>query len=108
MKGLLLDNNLPPSLVTWLGARGVEALHIRALGLDQAPDSRIVNEAKKRGWVVATKDVDFRDSALRRGASVILIRSGNLTGARFLAWIEERWEAAARAIASGETLVELV
>ena len=69
-QSLLLDANLPPSLVHRLAATGVVAIHVRQLALADASDEQIVEHARKRGEVLVTHDLDF---------SRILVASGETT-----------------------------
>jgi predicted nuclease of predicted toxin-antitoxin system len=75
---LLLDANLPPSLVVRLGAHGISAAHVgrdRNLGL--APDELILAHARERGEILVTHDLDFGTLLAIEGAttpSVIVLR----------------------------------
>ena len=69
-QSLLLDANLPPSLVGRLAATGVVAVHVGQLGLGDASDDAIVAHARARGDVLVTHDLDF---------SRILAASGDVT-----------------------------
>lgn len=69
-QSLLLDANLPPSLIGRLAATGVVAVHVGQLGLGDGSDETIVEHARTRGEVLVTHDLDF---------SRILAASGRVT-----------------------------
>jgi predicted nuclease of predicted toxin-antitoxin system len=74
---LLLDANLPPSLVGRLAASGIIAVHVGGLGLGDAPDDVIVEHARARGDVLVTHDLDFSRILAASGQttpSVIVLR----------------------------------
>ena len=56
---IIIDMNLPPSLVSILENEGWEALHWSAIGDPGATDSEIMRYAKKGGHIVLTHDLDF-------------------------------------------------
>jgi len=75
---LVVDVNLPPKWVDFLGARGIEAVHWSHVGDLRATDAAIMTWARERGYVVLTSDLDF--SALlatssATGPSVIQVRT---------------------------------
>ena len=85
---LLLDANLPPSLVERLRAHGVSVVHARERGLMHASDEEIVANARERGEAVVTHDLDFSRILATSGArapSLIILRLRQPTPAA-LAW----------------------
>ena len=57
---LWLDAQLPPALAPWAAESfGVACHPLRDLGLRDAADRRIFEEARIQGAVVVTKDADF-------------------------------------------------
>ncbi|HET9113079.1 MAG TPA: DUF5615 family PIN-like protein [Burkholderiales bacterium] len=56
---LIIDMNLSPRWVVWLGRAGIEALHWSTLGAINASDSEIMSYAGANGYVVLTHDLDF-------------------------------------------------
>jgi len=75
---LVVDVNLPPKWVVFLGARGIEAVHWSQVGDLRATDAAIMAWARDGGYVVLTSDLDF--SALlatssATGPSVIQVRT---------------------------------
>ena len=75
---IIIDMNLPPSLVSILENEGWEALHWSSIGDPGATDSEIMRYAKKGGYVVLTHDLDFGAILAATGwktPSVIQIRT---------------------------------
>ncbi len=56
---LVVDVNLPPKWVVFLGARGIEAVHWSQVGDLRATDAAIMAWARDGGYVVLTSDLDF-------------------------------------------------
>ena len=78
---LLFDANLSPSLVLRLADFYPGSLHVFDVGDLASDDLAIWNFAAAGGFVIATKDVDFLELSLLRGAppKVVLLRVGNVT-----------------------------
>lgn len=77
---LLFDQNLSPALPRRLIETFPNSIHVMSLGLLGRPDDDIASFARREGYVVCTKDEDFkRDDWLvgGDGPSVILLRIGN-------------------------------
>lgn len=77
---LLFDQNLSPALPRRLVETFPNSIHVMTLGLLGRPDEEIAAFARREGYVVCTKDEDFkRDDWLITGdgPSVILLRIGN-------------------------------
>ena len=55
----VVDAQLPPALARWLASQGVEAEHVFDVGLAEAPDAVIWQQAMERVAVVVSKDEDF-------------------------------------------------
>lgn len=73
----LIDNNLSPLLADVLKAAGHDAVHVRDLGLQAAPDAVVLERADVGGQVLISADTDFGGLLSRSqadGPSVILIR----------------------------------
>ena len=105
---LIVDQQLPPLLADWFRDQGVDAFHVRDLGLTGAADTAIWTEAMRDDAVVVSRDEDFvrllRD---RAGARLVWIRVGNCTNAALLAMIETNWLAIRQRLADGDRLIEL-
>lgn len=74
----MIDNDLSWRLVPILAAHGVEAIHVRDLGLAHAPDDLVLPAAVAHGRVLVTRDGDFARMLAASGSeqpSVLLLRS---------------------------------
>ena len=78
---LLVDENLPPRLVEALADLFPDSKHVRSAGLGSAPDAAIWDYAKEHSFAFLTKDKDFANMSIARGAppKVILLQTGNCT-----------------------------
>jgi predicted nuclease of predicted toxin-antitoxin system len=55
--------NLPPTMADWLRSAGHDAVHVRELGLSDAPDREIFERAAANSRIVVTFDLDFGEIA---------------------------------------------
>jgi predicted nuclease of predicted toxin-antitoxin system len=72
-----IDNNLSPLLAEGLKAAGHDAVHLRDLGMQAAPDSAVLQRALVDERVLVSADTDFGGLLSRSratGPSVLLIR----------------------------------
>lgn len=78
---LLLDENLSDRLLGHLASAFPESCHVKQLGLMQADDLEIWERARADGFVLVTKDRDFQQLAVLRGAppKIVWLRVGNFT-----------------------------
>jgi len=76
---LLFDANLSPALVGLLRADYADSVHVRDAGLRHGSDAEIWEYAKTRGFVVVSKDTDFRERSFLEGSppKVIWLDVGN-------------------------------
>lgn len=76
---LLADENLPSRLVQDLADLFPESEHVNLAGLSGGSDEIIWEYAKSGGFVFITKDKDFANLSLVKGAppKVILLQTGN-------------------------------
>lgn len=83
---LLFDQNLSRTLVGGLRDVFPESQHVTALGLDTATDREIWDYAGEHGYVIASKDSDFRQLAFLHGPppKVVWLRIGNASTATVL------------------------
>ncbi|HMR95916.1 MAG TPA: DUF5615 family PIN-like protein [Microthrixaceae bacterium] len=83
---LLFDQNLSRTLVGSLRDVFPESQHVTALGLDTATDREIWDYAGEHGYVIASKDSDFRQLAFLHGPppKVVWLRIGNASTATVL------------------------
>ena len=65
---LLFDQNLSPHLTRLLADIYPDSIHVREVGLREAGDSEIWEYAKENGFVIVSKDADFQQRGLLRGA----------------------------------------
>jgi predicted nuclease of predicted toxin-antitoxin system len=76
---LLLDQNISHRLLPFLITRFPDSTHVRTAGLATASDSEIWTYAREHQYVIVTRDVDFLDNFLVRGAPpyVVWLNCGN-------------------------------
>ena len=107
---LLVDNQLPIALARFLDAAGFEALHVVDLGLDTAQDREIWNLAKANGYVIVSKDDDFRILAEQQRCippQVVWVRLGNCRKDALLRAFESLLPQLRSALDAGEALIEI-
>lgn len=77
----LFDENLSPRLVGLLATTFPGSTHVREVGLAQADDVAVWSYAKNNGFLIVTKDADFRQMSFMSGfpPKVIWIQRGNCT-----------------------------
>jgi len=103
-----VDEQLPVSLALWLRERGLEAAHIRELGLKSSSDLEISLRVGAEGGVILTKDSDFLDIRLRQpNFQIVWIRVGNIATPRLLARLEAVWTEVAASLSDGDAVVEV-
>ena len=78
---LLFDQNLSRRLVSRLATEFPDSAHVADIGLAQATDEEIWAHAGAEGFVVVSKDSDFRQLAFLHGPppKVVWLRVGNVT-----------------------------
>lgn len=78
---LLLDQNLSRRLVGVLAADFPDSTHVVVCDLDTSTDKDVWDFAGQRGYIIVSKDSDFRQYAFLYGTppKVIWIRIGNVT-----------------------------
>ena len=88
----LVDQQLPPALAEWLRANGLDAIHVREIGLKSASDHDIWSTASEDSAVVVTKDQDFVKLLMAsEKARLIWIRIGNCPTHVLLARFASQW-----------------
>ena len=83
---------LPPALARWLAARGHDAVHASAVGLDRSTDSEILTRANLEARTVVTADLDYPRLLALTGAerpSLILFRGGDWNEAEVSARMQQ-------------------
>ena len=88
---LLLDQNLPRSLLQTLAGTFPGSEHVIGLGLDDSPDSQIYDYAAQNDYTIVSKDSDFRQLSFLYGAppKVVWLRVGNCTVTELVALLAE-------------------
>jgi predicted nuclease of predicted toxin-antitoxin system len=83
---LLLDENLSRRIVPFLQQSYPESSQVVLLGLQSATDAEIWEYAKKNAFVIVSRDIDFLDLSLIKGAppKLIRLRTPNLNRAATL------------------------
>ncbi|HEX2886106.1 DUF5615 family PIN-like protein [Vineibacter terrae] len=81
---LLLDENLPPSLVRAVAGLFPDSTHVLQLGFGHTPDEAIYRFAGSNGFTIVTKNDDFEFLSQQLGAppKVVLLKIGNATVAQ--------------------------
>ena len=76
---LLFDENVSPKLTSRLANEYPGSVHVRDLGLRGAEDRQLWEYARTHGFVIASKDTDFRERSYVEGAppKVIWLDVGN-------------------------------
>lgn len=107
---LWIDAQFSPTIANWLSkSKGITALPVRDLGMQQASDRGIFLAAREANAVVMTKDRDFLRLLEELGAppQVLWITCGNTSNTHLKKVLESSWEAASSLLLSGEPLVEI-
>lgn len=105
----LVDNQLPPALVTFLFSKGHKASHVLDLRLESATDTKIWNYAEANSFVLITKDEDFSRRASQPNASVqvVWVRRGNCRKAALLSMFDSIFLQLETALLAGDRLIEI-
>ena len=76
---LLLDENLSRRIIPIIEMDYPESSQVVLVGLEKATDQEVWQYAKENGFVIVTRDSDFYDLSLIRGAppQVIWLQTGN-------------------------------
>jgi predicted nuclease of predicted toxin-antitoxin system len=79
MPKILVDENLPASIVVAFGAQGLEALHVSMADLKGASEDAIWKYCLDNNLAIARKDTDYLElSHIRGDVQVILFAVGNM------------------------------
>lgn len=83
---LLLDENLSRRMVPALQLRFPGSSQVSLLGLERSTDSQLCQFAADHGFVICSKDQDFRDLVAARGYSprLVVLALGNVSNDRML------------------------
>lgn len=64
---LFFDENLSPKLVHILAGQFPNCSHVKLAGLKGCSDSQIWNFCKEKGFIIVSKDTDFRERSFLKG-----------------------------------------
>ena len=106
----IVDAQLPPGLARYLTDRfGVQADHVRELGLRDADDLTIFQYAKKTSSVVVTKDSDLVELVYRHGIppQIVWVTCVNTTNASLNRIFTATFASTLQLLVAGETIVEI-
>ena len=109
-RAIWLDAHLSPRIARRLAAEfGVEALALREIGLRDAEDELIFEEARRAGVILMTKDADFVSLVERLGPppQILWLTCGNTSDAALAEVLRRHFLAALALIEAGEPLVEI-
>ncbi|QQO11620.1 DUF5615 family PIN-like protein [Bradyrhizobium diazoefficiens] len=104
----LIDAQLPPALAEAMRRAGYEAIHVAEVGMANAIDGMIWNEAISRSAILVTKDRDFSllRAAKRQGPVVLWVRIGNIDNRALIRQFLGAMPQIVEAVARGEAVVE--
>ena len=105
----LVDAQLPLALARWLSQQGHTAQHVDDIGLREADDQEIWNQALSTGAIVVTKDEDFAERTARTtsGPVILWLRIGNATNRALMLWLIPRWAPITTLLDAGHRLIEV-
>lgn len=105
----LVDAQLPLALARWLTLQGHTAQHVDDIGLREAEDVEIWNQALSMGAIIITKDEDFAERTARTtsGPVILWLRVGNATNRALMQWLIPRWAQITTLLDAGNRLIEV-
>lgn len=104
----LLNLNVPRELGSRLSAEGHECRHVGDIGMAQADDIEIVEEARHNREVIVTHDLDYSHLLAFSGEpapSVIIFRVRNVHPAKLFDRISRAWPEIEGALSEGAIVV---
>lgn len=108
---LWIDAQLSPAIAAWINRTfdDIEAKSVCSLGLRDATDHKIFEEANKADVVLMSKDDDFIQLIEQKGTppKLIWITCGNTSNARMREILSTTLLKAKELLESGESLVEI-
>jgi predicted nuclease of predicted toxin-antitoxin system len=106
-----IDAQLSPAIAAWINRtyEDIEAQSIRAVGLRDALDYEIFNEARKQNVAVMSKDDDFIDLVEQHGPppQIIWVTCGNTSNAKMRQILSKTLHKAKELLDRGEIIVEI-
>ncbi len=93
-KALLFDNNISHRVLPKISNLFPDSTHVMLENLDEATDMEVWRFAKMRNLTIVTKDSDFNDMAILKGAppKVIWIKIGNCRVNEMVEFLNKRYE----------------
>lgn len=88
----LVDMPVSPQLARWLNENGHNAVHASDIGLHNAKDKQIIDEANKQHRIVITADLDFPQLLAishAKDPGIILFRGGNYNDREMLGLLQK-------------------
>ena len=107
---LWLDAQLSPALAPWLREKfNISVAAVRDLGLRDAADDEIFQNAKRANAIIMTKDADFQHLLFRYGPppQILWITCGNTSKVRLKEILSMNLTQALVLMRDGEPLVEI-
>ena|SRR5699024_5449887 len=106
-----IDAQLSPAIAAWINRtfEGIEAESVRAVGLRDAFDHNIFEQARQQNVVVMSKDHDFIKLIEQHGPppQIIWITCGNTSNTRMRKILSETLPKARELLEGGEAIVEI-
>jgi predicted nuclease of predicted toxin-antitoxin system len=101
---LLFDANLSPTLVAHLHQHYPGSLHVRDIGLRTGSDAEIWERAKAEGFVIVSKDTDFRERSFVEGfpPKIVWLNLGNAGTMEIAARLRDAQGALEEFVADGD------
>ena len=95
---LLYDQNLSYRLVAELQDLYPNSLHVRDIGMKESDDSDIWDYAAQNGYIIVSKDSDFRQQSFMYGhpPKVIWVRVGNCSVSTIISLLRTHHDAILR------------
>jgi predicted nuclease of predicted toxin-antitoxin system len=103
----LVDANISPRVAEWLRNNGHDAVHVFEVGLNQAGDREILEEAASRRQILLTVDLDFGEILAQSSgrASVLILRLRSTTTAKVSSRLDVALAQVAPALEDGAVVV---
>lgn len=104
---LLFDANISHKLVRNLATEYPDSAHVRDVGLRGAEDRQVWDHARTQGFIIVSKDIDFRERSYVEGfpPKVIWLDVGNARTAAVAKLLRDERERVERFEQSDETSV---
>lgn len=106
-----IDAQLSPSIAAWINRtyEDIEAESVRSLGLRDALDHEIFQQARQQDVVVMSKDHDFLKLIEKHGPppQIIWITCGNTSNERMRQVLSDALSKAKELLEEGEAIVEI-